>query len=93
MYCVQVQRGLAGAVKQVQLLLVIIWVYDMYHAFSRPQVQQGLAGAVKRVQLLVVHLRQECVTVSAACARAGVSADNARRQLRVAFLVHQEACR
>ncbi len=55
--------------------------------------QEGLAGAAKRVQLLVVHLRQECVAVSAACARAGVSADNARRQLRIAFLVHQEACR
>lgn len=62
-------------------------------AQSSVQVQQGLAGAAKRVQLLVVHLRQECVAVSAACARAGVSADNARRQLRVAFLVHQEACR
>ena len=57
------------------------------------QVQKGLAGVAQRGQLLVVHLRLECAAVSAACARAAISVDNARRQLRVVFLCHQDACR
>lgn len=60
---------------------------------SGVQVREGLITVTKHVQLLVTHLRRECAAVAAACSRAATTVDNARRQLRVAFLIHQEACR
>lgn len=57
------------------------------------QVRDGLMGVTRHVQLLVTHLRRECAAVAASCTRAATAVDNARRQLRVAFLIHQEACR
>ena len=45
------------------------------------------------MQLVVMHYRAECTAVAQACHRSLTGLDNARRQLHVAFLVHQEACR
>lgn len=57
------------------------------------EIRDGLMATTKRVQLLVTHLRRECSMVAATCSRAATAIDNARRQLRVSFLIHQEALR
>ena len=57
------------------------------------QVQASLAAITERMQLLVKQYRAECSAVGTACQRSHAASENARRQLRIAFLVHQEACR
>ena len=64
-----------------------------YASPSTVQVQEGLADITRTMQLVVTHYRAECAVVAQACGRSLTSLDNARRQLHVAFLVHQEACR
>jgi len=80
----------------------VIWVicmhgislYESRHgAPCTMQVQEGLADITRTMQLVVTHYRAECAAVAQACGRSLTSLDNARRQLHVAFLVHQEACR
>ena len=55
--------------------------------------QASLAAITERMQLLVKQYRSECSQVATACQRSHTGSENARRQLRIAFLVHQEACR